>query len=132
MYKFQLYRVIIIKMSTYKQTKALANMVENGGNMGIALKKAGYSDSMAKNPYKVVRSKGFQDALTAVDISNEKLAFVLNEGLEAHKLLTIKDQVYIILDYAVIHKYLETILKLKGCDKESSINDDTVNYRKFM
>jgi len=58
MYKFQLYRVIIIKMSTYKQTKALANMVENGGNMVIALKKAGYSDSMAKNPYKVVRIQG--------------------------------------------------------------------------
>jgi hypothetical protein len=99
---------------TNKQRIAAKELVENGGNMGIALKKVGYSDSIAKNPYKVVRSKGFQDALTAVGISDEKLAFVLNEGLEAHKLLTIKDQVYIILDYAVIHKYLETILKLKG------------------
>jgi len=117
---------------TNKQRIAAKELVENGGNMGIALKKVGYSDSIAKNPYKVVRSKGFQDALAAVGISDEKLALVLNEGLDAHKLLTIKDQVCSIPDYAVAHKYLETILKLKGYDKESAINDANVNYRKFI
>jgi len=77
--------------------------VENGGNMGIALKKVGYSDYFDKNPYKVVRYKRFQDALVAAGISDKKLALVLKEGLDAYKLLIIKYQVYIIPDYKTIH-----------------------------
>jgi len=104
-------------MSTYKQTKALANMVENGGNMGIALKKAGYSDSMAKNPYKVTRSKGFQDVLVNAGISDEKLALIISKGLDAYQLITVQGQVYNVPDFSEQHKYLQTAIKLKGYDK---------------
>lgn len=47
-------------MPTIKQKILASKMVENGGNMGMAMIEAGYSKSMARNPYKVIESKGFQ------------------------------------------------------------------------
>ncbi len=37
-------------MSTIKQEKALEKMVENGGNIGQAMRDVGYSENTAKTP----------------------------------------------------------------------------------
>jgi len=58
---------------TNKQREAAKELVENGGNMGIALKRACYSDSIAINPYKVTRSKGFKDALEQLVLAMKSL-----------------------------------------------------------
>lgn len=42
-----------------KQKKALAIMVENGGNVSKAMREAGYSPKTAKNPNKLTSSKKF-------------------------------------------------------------------------
>jgi len=47
-------------MTTDRQRKTLKNMVENGGKLSPAMKKAGYSDAYAKNPHKLRKTEGFQ------------------------------------------------------------------------
>jgi len=113
-------------MPVNKQRKALKLLVENGGNMGIALKKAGYSDSIAKNPYKVIRSKGFQEALVEADISDEKLALALDEGLDAYKLISVQGQTYSIPNFSERLKYLKMAIKLKGYDKQDNLTSSVV------
>lgn len=47
---------VVIRKPSMKQQKALANLLENGGNKRQALRDAGYSEAMAKNPQKVFES----------------------------------------------------------------------------
>lgn len=54
-------RAITNKMSTLKQKKAVARLLENRGNVSKSMKEAGYSDAMAKNPQVFTRSVGFQE-----------------------------------------------------------------------
>lgn len=46
---------------TEKQIKAMELMVENGGNASAAMREAGYSPAMAKNPQKLTRSQAFKE-----------------------------------------------------------------------
>lgn len=64
---------------TYRQKLVATKMVENGGNMGKAMLEAGYSKSMAKNPYKLTRSKGWLSFVKGM-LSNEEI-------LKKHKML---------------------------------------------
>lgn len=52
-------------MPTLKQKRAVEKILENtrtGGTKGDALKKAGYSEEMAKQPSVVLESEGFKEA----------------------------------------------------------------------
>jgi len=60
-------------MATIKQKTAIKKMVENGGNMGKAMKEAGYSDAMAKNPQKLTESAGFQELMNQAGLSDQEL-----------------------------------------------------------
>jgi len=108
---------------TIKQAVAMREMVENGGNMASAMRKAGYSEAMVKNPQKVTKSKGFKDVLLVMGISDKLLAKVLMDGLNATKVLPYKtssNTTIIVPDFNAIHRYLETCLKLKGYDKPAN------------
>ncbi len=103
---------------TNKQRIAAKKMVENGGNISSAMRIAGYSDSMIKNPQKVTKSKGFKEILENIGLDDKSLAKALKEGLEANKVIIIsknKNPTYISKpDYGIRHRYLETALELKG------------------
>lgn len=114
---------------TVKQRIVAKEMVVNGGNMASAMRKAGYSESMVKNPQKVTRSKGFKEVLLVMGISDELLAKVLNDGLHATKVLSLgtgSGNNITVPDFSNIHRYLETILKLKGYDKPSNSAPEVV------
>lgn len=114
---------------TNKQRLAAKEMVENGGNMASAMRKAGYSEAMVKNPKKVTQAKGFKEVLLVMGITDEALARVLSEGLNATKVLPYKSglsNTTTVPDFNVRHRYLETCLKLKGYDKPSSNSADVI------
>ncbi len=103
-------------------------MVENGGTVASAMRKAGYSSAMIKNPQKVVRSKGFASVLESMGITHERLARVLSEGLEATKVVTLhtddgKNITAVLPDHMVRHKYLETGIRLIQLDSSTADYD---------
>lgn len=65
------YTSLIDFYMTIKQKLAATKMVEYGGNVGRAMIAAGYSKSMAKNPQKLTRSKGWVEATDGVLFDEE-------------------------------------------------------------
>lgn len=119
-------------MATEKQKRALANVVENGGNVSKAMKDAGYSVATAKTPQKLTQSQAFQKYMEKAGVTDEKLVSVLKEGLEASKAIVMgKDSgdsfVDIQPDHPTRHKFLETSLKIKGIGKEAG-SDNTNTF----
>lgn len=51
------------KTASLRARKAFTNALENGGNMSKAMRDAGYSDAMAKNPQKLTQSDAWQELL---------------------------------------------------------------------
>lgn len=111
-------------MATIKQIKASQKILENIGKdkpepIGKILKDVGYSKNTADTPTLVTRSKGFMELLEKAGVTDDKLAKVLDEGLNASKAVVMGREssesfVDIQPDYPVRHKYLETALRLKG------------------
>lgn len=104
---------------TEKQKKAVAILVEDGGSVSGAMRKAGYSPATAKTPSKLTDSPAFIDYLEKAGVTDQKLAQVLNEGLNATKAVVMAAEtndsfVDIQPDYQTRHKYLETAIKVKG------------------
>jgi hypothetical protein len=71
-------------MPTLRQKLVASKMVGNGGNMGKAMLEAGYSKAMAKNPYKLIHSKGWLEVTESL-ISDEKLLKIHRELLNSTK-----------------------------------------------
>ncbi len=122
-------------MATFKQKKAIKYIAE-GDSVSKAMLKAGYSPATAKNPSELTERIGFKELLEIAGVSDEKLAKVLNEGLEATKavVMGVKSEdsfVDVQPDYAIRHKYLETSLKLKGHAKDNDTNIN-LNFNKFI
>jgi hypothetical protein len=46
-----------------RQTKAIQELVENGGSVGAAMRKAGYSPKTALNPKKLTETKAFKETV---------------------------------------------------------------------
>lgn len=97
-------------MATEKQTKALENLVGNGGNVTKAMREAGYSEATANTPQKLTESKGWQE-LVEEYLPDDLLAKVNKEGLEAVRITG--EEGSATPDYATRHRYLETALKIK-------------------
>lgn len=53
-------------MASLKQKRAVALMVENGGNASKAMRDAGYSHETAKNPDKLTKSLGFKSIAQSI------------------------------------------------------------------
>ena len=73
---------------TARQKKAFKNIVENGGNKGEELVKAGYSKETAKSPKKVTDSRGWKELLS-VYLPDSDLAKKHKELLNAKQIRTI-------------------------------------------
>ncbi len=71
-------------MATSKQEKAVANMVENGGNASKAMRDAGYSPETAKSPSKLTKSDGFAELMEAY-LPDDTLLRALGEDIEEKK-----------------------------------------------
>ena len=115
-------------MATERQRKALAKVLENGGNVSKAMKESGYSDAMAKNPHKLTQSLAFQHYMQEAGVTDESLVSVLKGGLNANKVTTAGDSsVDVQPDHPTRHKFLETALKIKGIGKEVD-SSGTINF----
>lgn len=110
-------------MATIKQKKALKALMENGGNLGKAMRTAGYSETTALNPQNLTEADGFKELIAKV-LPDEMLVKVHKEGLKATSkkphLIDRDDKgrpVYEYVeetDFATRHRYLETAYKLHG------------------
>lgn len=116
-------------MPTTKQKKAIKYIVE-GDSASKAMAKAGYAPSVAKNPKVLTDSITFIETMEKLGISDEKLAKVLEEGLEATKTIVMgsKEDSFVDIqpDHPTRHKFLETGLRLKGHSKEVTNNNTIV------
>lgn len=104
------------KKPTDLQKKAAILALENIGldkplTKGQILKKAGYSDAIAKNPDIIWNSIGFNELLDAA-LPDDLLAKKHREGLEATSLYGKDGHEH--PDYGTRHRYLESAYKLKG------------------
>lgn len=77
---------------TLRAKKAVKLALENGGNVSKAMREAGYSEAMAKNPQKLTQSKAWNDIMEEV--------FPDNFIVEQHRKLFESRQ----LDYFVFSK----------------------------
>lgn len=122
-------------MATEKQKKAIAKVLENGGNVSKAMKDAGYSAAMAKNPQKLTQSQAFQTYMHEAGVTDQKLVEVLKGGLDATKTIVMGKEedsfVDIQPDYPTRHKYLETALKVKGIGKDID-SGSTYNFTQVI
>ncbi len=118
-----------------KHKMVLKNLA-TGMSKKDALLKAGFSMSTARQPKRVLESKGFQKLLKR-RIGDEGLIKTLKEGLKATttKVVVVgkyKDGTPITKrihqkDFSVRHKYLKTGLELKGHIKEDPGNNSIIN-----
>lgn len=73
---------------TCKQSRAIQNMVANGGiSWYRAMRMAGYSHAMARNPQKLSKSNQVHQYLNSAGISPEKAVLSLSEALDSGSIL---------------------------------------------
>jgi len=53
-------------MSTLRQKRVVARILENGGNVSKAMREVGYSPQTAKVPSKLTESKGFREEIEPI------------------------------------------------------------------
>ncbi len=98
---------------TMKQKLAVVEVIKNGGNVGAAMRKVGYSSNTAKTPQKLTESDGFH-LLTQEYFPDRRLVELTAQGLEAVKFYEIPNENPLIYpDWLTRHKYLELAYKLK-------------------
>lgn len=95
---------------------ATKKMVENGGNVSMAMRDAGYSEKTAKTPTKLTKSKGFKE-LIEENLPDDYLICMLKQELETS---TNKKH------------YLEMAFKLKGKFHQTEIDKKTSGYLLFQ
>lgn len=101
----------VILKPTLKQKRLVKAISENIGKAGPPkpmvqlMKEAGYSDSMSRDPAKIISSPTFLDLLEKAGVSDEKLAEKLSTGLNV-KLRSMAS-------YHVMHKFMDTGLKIR-------------------
>jgi len=72
-------------VSTYKQERALENIVENRGNIRRAMIDAGYDETTAKNPKNLTESKGFHVLCEKIGLTDDLLINALVEDIKNKK-----------------------------------------------
>ena len=95
-----------------------------------AARKAGYAHNTAWNAHQNIESRcGFDELLAMAGMDNDTIFKVMGEGLNATKSFVVNNidgegniqkEVVESSDYQTRHKYLETLLKLRGKLKETT------------
>jgi len=67
---------------TFKQRRAVNNLVENGGIVSKAMRDAGYSPATAEDPRKLTESKGFQQLMEEAGLTHELIATSLVDDIK--------------------------------------------------
>lgn len=68
-------------MATIKQRKAIANAVENGGNITKAMRDAGYAETTINNPVNLTKTSAWQDLMEAY-LPDDMLLRALSDDIE--------------------------------------------------
>ena len=97
-------------MTTERQKIAMQHIVENGGPISEAMRKAGYSENTIKSPSKLTTSEGWKELVVEVG-KDIDLSDVMKEGLNADKPL---GEGMTFPDYPTRHKYMDTLIKIGG------------------
>lgn len=102
---------------TVRQRKYVAGVVSGKSKRQAALA-AGYNEgsanAVATNIEKPIVRAAIERALQKANITDERIAAKINEGLEAKRVSLVGEAGVETPDYAVQHKFLETAIKLKG------------------
>lgn len=93
-------------MATQRQKKVLKEIAENSGNMGNAMRKAGYSDNYANSPDKIKKTKGWKELMDK-HLPDSLLA-------EKHRALLNKTELDKQPDTQAVRAGLDMAYKLKG------------------
>lgn len=107
---------------TLKQKVVFEKTLENNGNVGEAMREAGYSEASSQNPQLVTKSKGWQQ-LVEEFLPNDVLA-------EKHRQLLNKTDEKGSLDVNAVAKGLDMAYKLKGSYARKGV-DVTSNNNKI-
>ncbi len=108
-------RLFMPRKPTRKQKAAATIIMANPGiSTAEAMRQAGYSNAMVRNPQDLLKSRTFAELLEEY-LPDERLAEVHAAGLDAVKITRDKfGDKYEDPDYYVRHSYLETAYKIKG------------------
>jgi len=117
-------------MPTAKQKKAFDKTLENTGNVTKAMREVGYSENTIHKPQNLTESDGWKELMDE-HISEQKLAKVHNEGLEATKCEKAIDGMVTIPDHVTRHKFMDTGYKIRGkiVKEDSSVPAVQVNVQ---
>lgn len=112
-------------MATQRQKKVAEKLLENTRldnpkPIGHILVEAGYSEGTAITPSQVTQSKGFKECLIEAGVDDDKLARIIDEGLEANKLYFKGNETVEAPDWGARHRFVETSLKIKEIVSEKS------------
>lgn len=105
----------VAKEPTLLQRKALKATLENGGNVSKAMKDAGYSEAMAKNPQKLKESDGWKELMKSVGLDDKSLLKKSKEHLQAKQLRTM------MVDPEVTDSEVIEVLEACGCSFLKSV-----------
>ncbi len=73
-----------MKEASPRMKKAIDNMVVNGGNKAKALRDAGYSEAIARNPQKITTGPAWQELVEAY-LPDDMILGALAEDIEVKK-----------------------------------------------
>jgi phage terminase small subunit len=120
------------------ERKAVLGVIE-GKSKTRALIDAGYSESTAiKRQQMIFGRERVQDAFIAsfegAGISVDRLARLLKDGLEATRILGMRNngEPYIVPDWRIRHRYLETVLKIKGAYPDKTVRHVEETYEQRL
>jgi len=113
---------------TLKQKAVFKSVVVDGGNnISQGMRDANYAKSIVNKTTKVTNSAGWK-ILMEKHLSDQKLANVHGEGLNATKSFIEKGKRKKEPDYQTRHKYLETAYKITGKLKEQNNNTNVLAF----
>lgn len=109
-------------MPTWRQIKAVKNLVENGGSIRQAMKDAGYSQTMADNPKRLTQSKSFR-ALLDDCIPEEEVSKQLRNLLHASKV-----EHYVFPLSVTDEEIKEIVESINGCTLKKIKHGEQMTY----
>ncbi len=72
-------------MATLKQKRAIEKTLENGGNVSMAMREVGYSESTVNNPANLTTSKGYMALLFDYGLTEGLITRALVEDIKTKK-----------------------------------------------
>lgn len=118
-----------------KHRRVLQEIAENGGNMGDAIRKAGYSESVALTPSKLTNTKSWKETV-AEYLPDELLAKKHRELLDAKKIVRVVKDGKIVeyeeTDHQAVAKALDMSYKMGGRYKAEPEIDTAISLAALL